>query len=727
VTVTAKGDGFMMRVILDKALPEKLVGNAGLNIEFLPSAYFEKTYLIDGKPGAFPLYPSSNTEVLPLSKKIPQFNGYSTFDDRGRGEFLVPKPLVSGKTFVLAPEDPERFVKIQSSTEDLMLFDGRNLAQNGWFIVRSLIPANKTGTVVEWYIEPNTIPQWKRKPVIGFSQVGYHPSQNKVAVIELDKNDAPLKTATLFQVMPDGKIVERLTTEVKLWGKYLRYKYVTFDFTSVKEPGLYVIKYGDQQTEAFPMGTHVYDDIWHPTLDVWFPVQMDHMFVREAYRIWHGASFLDDALQAPVNTRHFDGYWMDSTTHTKYKSLEHIPGLNVGGWYDAGDFDIETAHHCTAILSFVDAWEQFGLQRDETFIDQKTRYVDIHRPDGKPDILQQIEHGTLQLVAQHKNVGFAVRGINFPNLYQYHHLGDALTETDNLLYNPKLKPYETDGLTSGTLDDRWVFTPRIPPLNYSSIAAMASASRALKEYNKQLSEEALATAINAWEKEHKEARPRDTMRMPWFFSNAECIAALQLFITTKDEQYSKRFNELLWPQLDSALVWNISTAAQAVPYMPREYKSRLEKYVLKYKDELEKLNQQNPYGVLIGTRGWAGNYELVGWSITNYYLNKFYPNLIGREYVYRGLNYIFGCHPYSNISFVAGVGTHSKKRTYGSNRADFSFIAGGVVPGVLLLKPDFLENKEDWPFLWGENECVIDICADYIFLANAANDLLKKE
>jgi len=182
---------------------------------------------------------------------------------------------------VLAPEDPERFVKIQSSTEDLMLFDGRNLAQNGWFIIRSLIPANKTGTVVEWYIEPNTIPNWKRKPVIGFSQVGYHPSQNKVAVIELDKNDSPLKDASLYQVMPDGKFVEKLKADVKPWGKFLRYNYATFEFTSVKEPGLYVIKYGDEQTEAFPLRTQVYEDIWHPTLDVWFPVQMDHMFVRE--------------------------------------------------------------------------------------------------------------------------------------------------------------------------------------------------------------------------------------------------------------------------------------------------------------------------------------------------------------------------------------------------------------------------------------------------------------
>jgi hypothetical protein len=471
----------------------------------------------------------------------------------------------------------------------------------------------------------------------------------------------------------------------------------------------------------------VYNDVWHPTLDVWFPVQMDHMLVREAYRIWHGVPFLDDALQAPVNIRHFDGYWMDSTTHTKYKPLERIPGLNVGGWFDAGDFDIETAHHCTAIQSFVDAWESFNLTRDETFVDQKTRYVEIHRPDGRPDILEQIEHGTLQVVAQLKNIGFAVRGINFPHLYQYHHLGDGSTMTDNLPYNPKLKPYETDGLTSGTLDDRWVFTARIPSLNYSAIGALAAANRALKGYNDRLSEEALAEAERAWKKEHEEPLPRFGSRTPWFFNNAECGAALQLYITTKDERYHKRFDELLWPQLDSALVWNIATAAKALPYMPQGYKSRLEKYVLKYKGFIDKLNEQNPYGVLIGTRGWAGDYELINWSITNYYLHKSFPTIIGREDVLKGLNYLFGCHPYSNISFVSGVGVRSKKRTYGSNRADFSFIAGGVVPGVLLLKPDFLENKEDWPFLWGENECVIDICADYIFLANAAKELLNTE
>jgi hypothetical protein len=280
-------------------------------------------------------------------------------------------------------------------------------------------------------------------------------------------------------------------------------------------------------------------------------------------------------------------------------------------------------------------------------------------------------------------------------------------------------------LTSGTLDDRWVFTPRIPPLNYSAAAALAAASRALKEYNRNLSEKALHYALQAWNMEQNDRRPVDRRWAARFFGNAECNAALQLYVTTGEERFRDRFDKLIWTQLDSALVWNISKAVRAVPYMSGEYKSKLEQYVLRYKSGMEELARQNPYGVPVGTRGWAGNSELISWSIANYYLNRSFPDIIGKEYVYKGLNYVFGCHPYSNISFVAGVGAHSKKRTYGGNRADFSFIAGGVVPGVLLLKPDFLENKEDWPFLWGENECVIDICADYIFLARAQNALLN--
>jgi endoglucanase len=727
IKVTPKDNGVLITVSLDKPIPEKLEGKAGLNIEFIPSSYMHKTFLADGRPGVFPLYPSSSTATDKLSNKVLQYNGHSTFDDRGKNEYIVPGPIASGKSIILAPEDPENLVKIQTVTGDLMLFDGRNLAQNGWFIVRSLIPSGKTGNVIQWYLELNSVTDWIRVPVIGFSQVGYTPGQEKVAVIELDQNDTPLKKASLIQVTPDGKYMEKLSADLISWGKYLRYNYLKFDFSPVKETGIYFIKYGTQSTNTFIIAPDVYADIWHPTLDVFFPVQMDHMMVNEAYRVWHGAPYLDDALQAPVNHQHFDGYRMSDTTDTKYKPLERIPGLNVGGWFDAGDFDIQTGSHVSVLLNFVDAWEKFKVDRDETFIDQATRYVDIHRPDGKPDILQQIEHGALNVVAQVENIGHPVRGIIVPNLHQYHHLGDAVNETDNLPYNPALKPYESDGKSSGTMDDRWVFTNRSAALDYSTAGALAAASRALKDYNKSLADRCLTAAKKMWDENFD--KPNDTNQPggQMFITGSEISAALQLFITTKEDKYSKVFTELLWPVIDRSVAGRgvILNALQALPYMDNDFRIKLRGYVAKYKETIDGYGKENPYGVPIMSRGWGGNSGVVGFAITNYYANKYFPDIVSPEYVYKGLNYIFGCHPYSNISFVSAVGTHSTEVAYGNNRADFTFIAGGVVPGLLLFQPDFLENKEDWPFFWGENEYVIDIGATYIFLSNAVNDMLK--
>ena len=71
-----------------------------------------------------------------------------------------------------------------------------------------------------------------------------------------------------------------------------------------------------------------------------------------------------------------------------------------------------------------------------------------------------------------------------------------------------------------------------------------------------------------------------------------------------------------------------------------------------------------------------------------------------------------------NRSFVMGVGVRPKDVAYGNNRSDFTFIAGGVVPGMLLLQPDYIENKDDWPFFWGQNECTIGQNAMYLYYGN---------
>jgi hypothetical protein len=725
VVVRPEGRGFWMTVLLDKPVPARLVGRAGLNLEFLPSAFFEKTYLVDGVPRIFPRYPAGPTTVRPADTQVRQFEGYSTFDDRGRKEYVEAGPFAVGRTLVLAPEDPVRRVTITTASGDLQLLDGRTVAQNGWFVVRSLLPADATGKVTEWFVQPHTIPGWTRTPVIGFSQAGYHPAQPKVAVLELDRNDTPLASASLVEVAADGTTSERLKVPVRPWGTYLRYAYATADFSAVDRPGLYYIEYGGQRTGTFPIGPKVFEGIWHLTNDVWFPVQMDHMRVNEAYRVWHGLPHMDDALQAPVSIQHFDGYRMGPTTETRYQPGERIPGLAIGGWFDAGDFDIQTGSHSQTISHLVDTWEAFAPRRDETLVDQATRFVDIHRPDGTPDVLQQIEHGTLAVLAQHKAFGRGIRGIVDPHLHQYTHLGDGGTQTDGLVYDSALGPDEAHGRRSGAPDDRWAFTARTPGTNYQSIGALAAASRALRAYNDPLADECLEYARKGYadERRYSAATPPTGFEAA-FAQGAEIGAVLQLFVTTGERQYADRFAEILWPALERAPEWTMGTAVRALPHFDAAYRAKLQPYVVKYKAGLDALQKQNPYGVPIGLGGWAGNAGVIGWAATAYRVHKAYPELVGREHALRGLEYILGRHPYSNVSFVSGVGAKSKTVAYGSNRADFSFIAGGVVPGVLVLKPDLPENKDDWPFLWGQNEYVIDIAAHYMFLAHAVNDLL---
>ena len=711
LTGEARDGGFYLSVNVDKPLPEALHGIAGLNMEFMPPVFFGHSYIIDGKHGLFPTSPADFMTTI-------------------NGE-VEPTPMATGKLIDIAPDEPLKHITIRTTdANNLSLFDGRNKQQNGNFVVRTLLPAGKTGKIAEWFITAETQSDWVRKPVVSYSQVGYHPTQKKVAVVELDKNDKPLSTVSLYKVCSDGSLSKALSGTPKTWGMYTRYNYLQFDFSSVTEPGIYMLEYGNQRTAPFPIATDVFQKAWFPTLDVFFPVQMDHMFVREAYRVWHGAAHLDDALQAPVNRIHWDGWRQGPTTGNKYKPLEHIPGLNVGGWFDAGDFDIQTGSQHAVVQAFALLWESFGVNRDETTINQKTRYTEIHVPDGKPDVLQQIEHGVLQLVAQVNAIGYAIPGINESHLYQYRHLGDAVNKTDNLVYNPRLDSLQTDGRTSGTPDDRWAFTNRTPHMNYGTAISLAAASRALKDYNPELSKEALRVARFIWDDEHNhQANPEEQtysgrFSNPEFMKSIECRAAFELWRSTDYEGYKTRMNELL-PTLLEQFNRNASVIAQMIPFMDNAFKKQVRPLVEAYAGELAEVDKENPYGVRISTAGWAGNRNIVQACITNYLLHRSYPELINPEYIYRGLNYLYGCHPCHNLSFVSGVGAQPKKVAYGSNRADFSFIPGGVVPGIRILKPDFPENREDYPFLWSENEYVIDLAASYIYLVNAVNSLLK--
>ncbi len=728
VVVTAKGKGVEISVYLDKPVPAALEGSAGFNLEFLPSQYWGKTYLMDGRLNRFPRYVVGNTTTRPNSEKLKQFKGYVTSDDRGTGRFIDPLPLETGRTFLLAPEEPERFVKITSDDEDIMLFDGRVLAQNGWYVVRSLLPAGKTGKVLTWTVEPNAIKGWIREPNIGFSQVGYLPSQQKVSVIELDKKDKPLAKASIYKVGIDGKSTQAFSGNIVSWGDYFKYHYVKFDFSSVNTPGLYYIQYGNFKTNNFVIENNVYDKITDATSDIWIPIHMNHMFVNEAYRVWHGEPFKEGYLQAPPNTDHFDMHRQGPTTDTRFKALELIPGLNTGGFFDAGDFDIETGANIGVVQNFVQTWEYFNPLRDQTFVDQKQRYVDLHRPDGTPDILQFIEHGTMNLVAEAEIIGHMAQTLSNSVLDNYHHLGDAASITDGLPYNPKLGPYEVapDGRSSGVKDDMWAFTSRNPGLDLRAATMFAAASRALKGYNDNLSERALYQSKRLL-KEATELLAKQAQDRPGRGGGPGDMATnLQLYISTGEQPYIDKFQEFLWPALDRNVSSTILTALHAIPHLDASYKEKLRPYAVKYKEYIDELETSNPYGVPIGLGNWAGSGGVVSFGTTICFASTHFPDIIDANHAFKTTNWLFGCHPYHNYSLVATVGAARPKEVfYGNNRADFSFIPGNVAPGILFRQPDHFENYDDWPFLWGQNEGTIGGNTSYLIFGSAFKNLVK--
>ena len=753
--VKEEGVGFRVSVVLDNPVPENLVGKAGLNMEFFPATYYGKTYLVDGQSEIFPRYPSSDTEMRPNSEKIPQFWGLSTFDDRGRDEFIVPKPISKGHTIVVAPED-ESLRVLFSSDAELNLFDGRNLSQNGTFVVRSYLPGGKTGTVLEWYVEPTPNAAWIREPNVGFSQIGYTPAQKKVAVIELDRNDKVAAKAKIWRVNADGSSTLVLTPEVKEWGLfYDRYNYAQCDFSAVREPGTYYIEYKGVKTNPFPINVNVYDGKWHNTMDVWLPVQMDHMLVNEAYRVWHGRSHMDDAIQAPTNYQQHDGYRMGNSTNTKYKPYEHIPGLAVGAWYDAGDFDIQSGTVIGLTNQLAEVWDVLRPERDQTFIDQKTQFVDIHRPDGLPDVIQQVEHGALNLCAQIENIGFIAGGIVQGNMHQYHHLGDAVTITDGYIYDPSLKPYEVRGNRSGTLDDRFAFTNNNgnPMGNVNVCAALAHAARVLAPYIPETAERCKKNALKLWKdmddyQAQMANRPQQQQQFNGQRGNRgmggdRSSAAIQLWLLTGEQKYKDMFLPGVMRQIEVARTApqgaednrtgggsamraprvNITTALSLLPYMDDDFKAKLREVIPVFVEDAKRTAESTPYGVPVAGGTWGGSERVISWAQNNYMVWRYYPDLIDPELVLAGLNFIYGNHPYSNVSFVTAVGVNTKKVAYGNNRADYTFIPGGIAPGLVLLQPDLLEHKDDYPFLWGENECCTRTVPSYVTLSIGAEEI----
>ena len=587
VSVKAEGEDFRIIVDLDRPLPKKWIGKVGFNLELFPGSLFGKTYLMDEKPGVFPC----------------QLNGPFT---RGvQADTFEVVPMSIGNQLTIIPENEMQRISIRTEVSKLQLIDARALHNNGWFVVRSLVPGGTGKGAVEWIVSPSVIEGWQYGPVIHINQAGYLPKQSKKALIEADKRFSGKPVVELVEITTDGKERLVMSDTAQHWGRYQRYNYFTFDFSGIQHEGVYFLRLGRVVSEIFRIAGNAYDrGIWQPTLEYFLPVQMCHMRINEGYRVWHGLCHMDDARMAPLNHIHFDGYWQDSSTLCDFRPMDHVPDLNVGGWHDAGDFDLRVESQGGTVYALSLTYEAFRPDYDVTTIDQANHLVEMHVPDGKPDILQQIEHGTLTIVKGYKSLGRLYRGIICRDLRQYVLLGDGSTMTDNVIYGDEGHMPEWLGKVN---DERWIFTEINPRRELQVCADLAAAARVLQGFNDTLALQSLEIAEELWNKNTGSRYEREKV-----------LALVELILATDQLEYTDALVAMhgYVAQHVPETGWSVARILDRIDDM--QFKRGYMLGIQQYFGKLKEITSSNPFGIPYYPRIWGSAWGIERFGFEQY-------------------------------------------------------------------------------------------------------------
>ena len=276
----------------------------------------------------------------------------------------------------------------------------------------------------------------------------------------------------------------------------------------------------------------------------------------------------------------------------------------------------------------------------------------------------------LTILASYKNLGRFYRGIISSSLQQYTMIGDTSNATDNLYFDASLKAGEKTGTHSSLDDDRWVFTEENAGHEYKGIAALAAAGRVLKSMDPPFAAECLQAAEQAWTEDHAEGQG----------FNDKIAAAVELYLTTGKPQYMQTLVDNRKEILAhfEHVGWSVSRVADRIP--DKEFVKQLHVAATQFFQSVRDKQAATPFGVPYRPYIWGAGWQIERFGVEQCYLHRAFPDIVSPEYMFNALNFILGVHPGENTaSFTSGVGANSTTVAYGFNRADWTYIPGGVV------------------------------------------------
>jgi hypothetical protein len=362
---------------------------------------------------------------------------------------------------------------------------------------------------------------------------------------------------------------------------------------------------------------------------------------------------------SPANFAGIDSFTSYGCDDCGLKEGEHLP-CGLGGWFDAGDYELNINAQGFTVLVLSLALEEFGIDMDEATLDAGKKAWIGGKPDGKADILQQIQWGALWLLAMQRPDGRGFVGV---------------VEAPGK-YGSEVAPEDVSDNIPGTGDKRHLYADyHADPLLIQAIA-LASASRVLKQDFPDLSQQCLLGA----EKGFGYFCTHPEMYRPTVYFRPEeqnkgrdgmyLSALAELYITTGKPEYLAKIElerekisemEFDWPMPFETMHMNYW---YSVPFLARLYPKTGEG-ALK-----EALAQACSKAITIQIeRGEASPYPFYKWQFDEwgnngtclarvfdiYWLSKAFPEPIRFDSTLYSLLWIFGLHPYEACIYTQAI------------------------------------------------------------------------
>ncbi|KPK66070.1 MAG: hypothetical protein AMK73_01085 [Planctomycetes bacterium SM23_32] len=693
LTAAPAGERIRIRVRRAGPWPEGVWG--GLQMPLPVSRYAGAQYRADGQALTWPAEYSPDNEFAAGARRLECH--------LGRPELDVTFECAEG----LSIDDHRRF-------------------QAPYFIVGVGVPTGEAQTR-DVFITLPEFPGAEQHVAVRWSHIGYPLRGEKFAVLEWSKyGPRPADQARLEDT--DGNVVKQGRFGPTQVLDYMQGSYAEFDFSDVIVPGRYRVVWDGGATGYFPIMDNVFTDaLWQPTLDDFIPFQMCHANVELGEGITgHPPCHMDDAARVAAHFRGPDGFVSYEAEGTPYEAGEQV-ACALGGWHDAGDYDVNVHANAFTTWTLALAYEEFGIERDVATLDVAAATFAAGRPDGVPDILQQVEWGALWLLSMQQEDGRVYNGVCANEPGRSGELGKI-----------------QDG-RPGTGDERQLYVDYHADGQLAHAIALAAASRALKGARPELADRCLEAARKsfAYFRTHAPVyRSGGYASGPPHGKEDDAMAiaaAVELYFATGEQQYLAVVQELAGSLRELTFDWPLPRdtgpggfwlsapfLARIYPHLPDgEARGIVMEACRRAAGVKAERTGQRPWPFNWWHFGqWGNSMTSTSRAFDAYWLTRVAPDLLPPELVQRNMLWLFGLHPTCDTAFVCGLGLPEPQHLFsGHLHALFGYepasIPGAVVPGMGGAWQAGVVMYADEKGNYGHNEACIYTAAQYIFAVNA--------